>query len=165
MEREGLFVDPSESEETRFRKAPEAFHPVHMCATPHKFIFAMINPEMFAVPHINQAILPPPPIRIDHTVQGDLASNNRLQCGFSTVMDQFGVDLTVPLENAKDNCFPIRPSYPFSFEASCAKIGFIDFHLSAEGRLTFTKLRDVFSHSSYIPVHGIAIQSCQEGHL
>jgi len=81
----GAFGNSSKSDETGFCLAPKAFNLVHMRSASHKFILAMIAPEMFAVSHIDQALRPPPHIRIDHTVQSDLVTNNRLQRGFPAV--------------------------------------------------------------------------------
>ncbi len=58
MQIEGSFVDPSESGETSFRKAPEAFNPVHMRSAAHTFILAMIDSEMFAVPTSTRQLYP-----------------------------------------------------------------------------------------------------------
>ena len=115
MQIEGPFVDPTESEEPRFCQAPEALNSFPMHPASHKFIFAMIDPEVFTISHIDQAIIPSPPIRIDHTVQGHLAPNHRLQRGCSAVGDQLGVDLPMALEEPKDDGFAVRPSPPFAF--------------------------------------------------
>lgn len=165
MQVEGSFVDSSESEQAGFRKAPESFNPIHMRSAAHKFILAMIHPEMFAISHIDQAIIPSPPIRIDHTVQGNLATNNGLQCGFSAVRDEFSVDLAIPLENPKDDSFAIGSSSSFPFDAARAKVRLIDLDLPTKRRMHFTELRDACPDSPHIPVHRITIQAGQESHL
>jgi hypothetical protein len=55
MQVEGAFMDPAESDEPGFRIAPESFSAIPMRAASHKFILAMIDAEMFAVAHIDQA--------------------------------------------------------------------------------------------------------------
>ena len=165
MQVEHSFMDPSEPDETSFRVPPEAFNPVHMRSAPNKLILAMIDSQMSTIPDIDQPIVPAPPVRIDHAVQGDLSSNNRLQRGFSAVRDEFRVDLPIPLEDPKDNVFTIHPAATFSFDPSSPKVGFIDFHLFAERRLGFTEFRNACSNDPHIPIHRIAIQAGQESYL
>ena len=63
-----LFVNPPESGKPGFRIASETFNPVHMGAASHKFLSSMMDAEVFAVPHIDQPIIPSPPIPINHTI-------------------------------------------------------------------------------------------------
>jgi len=162
---ERSFMDPPETDKPSFRAPQEAFNPVHMRSPPDKLILAMIDSKISNIPDIDQSILPAPPVRIDHAVQGDLPANNRLQRGFSAVRNEFRVDLLIPLEDPKDNGFPIRPAAPFSFDPSSPKVGFIDFHFSAERRLGFREFRNACSNNPHIPTHGIANQSGQESYL
>lgn len=157
---ERSFMDPSGTDETSFRLPPKAFNPVHMRAPTDKLILAMIDSEMSTIPDLDQPMVPSPSVRIDHAVQGNLPSNNCLQGVFSAIRDEFRVDLPIPLEDSKDNGFTIRPAAPFSFDPSSPKVGFIDFHLSAERRLRFTEFRNACSNNPHIPIHRIAIQSC-----
>jgi hypothetical protein len=107
-------------------------------------------------------VIAAPPIRIDHAVQGDLPTNNRLQRGFSTIRDEFGVALSITLENSKNDRLAVGASALFSFDATGSKIGLIDFDLAAEGRLRFAECRDAFSNSPDLPVDGVAVQASQE---
>ena len=165
MQVEGSFLDPTESEQARFGKTPEALNPIHMDSASDKFILPMIDSKMFAIAHIDQPIVPTPSIRIDHTVKGNLATNNRLQCGFPAVSNEFGVDLPIALENAKDDRFAVGSTAPFPLDTSCAKIRFIHFDLACKRRLSFTEFCDSFSKSLHIPVDRVAVQPSQEGHL
>jgi hypothetical protein len=81
-------VNPSEAEGTVLCKSPESFNPVHMHSASKKFTLAMLDPEMFATPSINQALVPPLSIRIDRTVKSDFPTNNRLQREFSAVREE-----------------------------------------------------------------------------
>ncbi len=107
VEVEGTFMNPSKAEQPRFGKTPETLNPIHMDTASDKFIPAMIDPEMLPIAHINQPVIPSPPIRVDHTVQGDLPANNRLQRGFPAVRYEFRVDVPIALEDAKANSFAI----------------------------------------------------------
>jgi hypothetical protein len=162
---EGLFPEPSNPEEPCFGIPPEALNPIHMRAVPDKFIFAVIDAEMFPIPHIDQAIIAAPPIRVDHTVQGHLPTNNPLQRGFSTVRDEFGVALSLPLKQAKDDGLAIGTSSSFPFDVTSTKVGLVDFYFASERRLRFTEFVDTCSKSRDRPIDRIALQSHQEGHL
>jgi len=157
MKVERSFCDPSETDEPSFRVPPKAFDPVHMRSASHKLIFAMGNPEMFAVPHIYQAIIASPPIRIDHAVQGDLSPNNRLQRGLSTIWNEFRVDVPIPLEDPKDNGFAICSSSSFPLNAARSKIRFIDFDLATERRLGFAEFGNTLSKSPNISVDRVTV--------
>ena len=165
MQVEGTFVDAAEADETGFRIAPKPFNPIHMGTASHKFILALIDAKMFAIAHIDQAIVPSPPIRINHAVQGNLTPNYRLQRGFPAVRNQFGIHVAIPLEKSKDDGFAVRPASAFPFNTVRSKVGFIDFHFAAERRLRFTKMRDAFPNRQQIPIHGIPIQARQKSHL
>lgn len=158
-------MDPSVTDQTSFRLPPEAFNPVHMRAPTEEFILAMIDSEMPTIPDIDQPIVPSPPVRINHTIQSNLPWNHCLQRGFSGVHDEFRVDLPIPLEDHKDNGFTRCLASLFFFDTSSPKVGFIDFRLSAEQRLRFAEFRNACSKNPHIPIHRIAIQSGQEGHL
>jgi len=165
MQVEGAFMNPPESEQPHFGNPPEALNPIDMDSAPDKFIPPMIDPEMLAIPHIDQPIISAPPIRVDHTVQCDLPANNRLQRGFPAVRDELGVDLPMALENAKDDRFPVRPATSFPLNATRPKVGFIHFDLATERRLRFTEFGNPLAKNSHISVDRVAIQPSQRGHL
>ncbi len=156
---------PAESEQPGFGEPPEALNPVYMDSTSDKLIPAMINPEMLTITHIDQAIIASPSIGIDDAIQGDLPTNNRLQRGFPAIWDEFGVDLPIALENAKDNGFAVCPSSSFPFNAARPEVRFINFDLATERRLGFTDLGNTLAKSSHITVDRVAVQPSQEGHL
>ena len=165
MQVEGSFVNSTESKQPSFGKTPEALNPVHVDAASNKFILPMIDSKMLPIAHVDQTVIATPPIRIDYTVQGDLAANNRLQRGFSAVGNKFRVDLSVALENAKDDGFPIRPAASLPFNTARPKVGLINFDLASERRLSFTEFGNPLAKSPYISVDRIAIQPSQKGHL
>ncbi len=118
------------------------------------------------MPQIDQAIIPFSPIRIDRTVHGDLGTKNGLQRGFLTVRNEFSLELANSLENPKDDGFAIGLLSPFPFDASRAKVRFIDFDLSIKGQVPFTELGEtcLYSSSAY-GFHPIVIPIGQESHL
>ena len=126
-------MNPTESEQLGFDEPPEALHPIHMDSTSDKFIPAMSDSEMLAIAHIDQTVIPAPAIRVDDTVQRDLAANNCLQRGVPAVGNKFRVDLPMALENAKDDRFAGRSSASFSFHAARPKVRFLDFDLAPNG--------------------------------
>ena len=49
-----------------------------------------------------------PIIRLDFTVHGDFDMNKRLQRGFEAVGHEFGIRLTLSVENSQDKGFVVR---------------------------------------------------------
>ena len=116
MQIEYCFMDPTETEKPSFRISPETFDPIHMHSSTDKRITTMIDAEMFPLHDIDQAIVPTPPIRINYTVQSDLPANNRLQHGFPAVWDKFRVDVSIALENPKEDGFAIRSASKYRIQ-------------------------------------------------
>jgi len=105
----------------------------------------MINAKMFTISNINQTIIATPPIRVDDTLQTDLAPYNRWQRGFRAIRYDLGIDLTVALEKTKDNCLAERSAASFSSNPSGTKERFVNFNLTGKGRLCFTVLSNALS--------------------
>ena len=145
--------------------SPKILNAIHLRTTSDEFIVAVIDAKVPPISDIDQAVIAPPPIRIDHTIHGHLPSNNRLQRGFSAVRDQFRVDLSIALENPKDDRFAIRSSAALPFNPTRPKGRFISFDLASERRLGFTDVSNALSQSVNISIDRVAIQPSQECYL
>ena len=123
-----------------FGITPKTFNAVDVGLIYDELIFTMIDPKLFSIPDINQAIVASPAIGIDDAVQADLSSNHLLQRGLRAVGNNRGVDAAIAPEDTKDNGFPVCSSPSFSFDATSAKEGFIDFNFPTEWGFGLTKL-------------------------
>ena len=101
----------------------------------------MVDTVMLLIAQIYKAIIAALVIRMNNTVTGFYTTpNNGLQCGFSTIGDDFGVDFTTPFKDAEYRCLAVCATTPFAFNSFTTKISFIHFNLTLKGRLLFTKL-------------------------
>ena len=100
----------------------------------------MMDSEIFFVSPIDQPIVASPTVGVDHTLQVGFPTNNGLQCGLSTIWNDFGINFTVSLEHTENGCFAKGSSSSFPFDPLSAKIGFINFDLSLERRFLFREL-------------------------
>jgi len=135
MQVEGAWVHAAEANQPGLGMPPEAFDAVDVSVPFGKFVLAVIDAQMLAVTDIDQAIVTTPAIRIDDAFEFDLATDNLLQRGFGAIWNDLGVDMTVPLKDAKDDRFAKCAAASFALDASGTKERFIDFNLSGEGRL------------------------------
>lgn len=153
-------IHTTESRQPGLCKSPKAFNAVDMRMTSHELILAMIDPEMFSVTDINQAIISAPAIRVDDAVEGDASSNNALQRRFAAVSNNLGVNTAIALEDAKDGSFAKRATSAFALDAPGTEIGFVHFDLARKRRLTFTIVRNAFANASQVTVDGVAVKAC-----
>lgn len=162
---EGAFVDPTKTDEPGFGIAPTSFNAIHLRSTADEFIVAVIDAKVPPISDIDQTVIAPPPIRIDHTIQCHLPSNNRLQPGFSTIRDQFRIDLSIALENPKDDRFAIGSSAALALNPTSTNVRCIDFDLATERRLGFADESNALSQSVNIAIDRVAIHPSQERNL
>ena len=78
MQIKSRFRKSSELCQTHFSDAPEVFDSVNMGLTVCKFVVSMLNPMMFFVTQVNQAIVAFPPIRVDCALKSYLAPDHCL---------------------------------------------------------------------------------------
>jgi len=65
----------------------------------------MSNSIMLFNSQIHEIIIAAPSIRMKKTLDANLSSNYRLKCYAFTVRNYLGIDLTIPLEDPKNNRF------------------------------------------------------------
>ena len=78
MQIKSRFRKSSELCQTHFSNALEVFNSVDMGLTVCKFVVSVLNPMMFFVTQVNQAIIAFPPIGVDGALQVYLAPDHRL---------------------------------------------------------------------------------------
>jgi hypothetical protein len=129
----GGFTHTSELGESSFCITPKAFDSVDMRFTLNELISAMLNPKMFFVSQVNQAVVATPVIGMDNAIRTHTASDNCLKGLASTVRNNFRVDFTIALENAKYNGFTTRPAASSAFEAAGTEIGLVNLNFARKG--------------------------------
>ena len=78
MQIKSRFRKSPELGQSHFSDAPEVFNSVNMGLAVYKFVVAMLNPVMFFITQINQAIITFPPIGVDRALKVYLATDHRL---------------------------------------------------------------------------------------
>ena len=157
MQVEGTGSHTSETNESCFCMPPDAFNTVDVVAAFGKFIFAMINTKVLAVTNIDQTVIATPAVRVDDAFQFYLSAYNRLQGGFRAIWNDFSINVTVPLKDAKDNRFAVCATASFAFDATRTKERFVNFNLSREGRLSLTIFDQALPDFCEISINRVAI--------
>ncbi len=101
--------------------SPEALNTIDVVAAFGKFVVAVIDPKVLAITDINQAVITAPAVCIDDALQFDFAAYNRLSRGFRAILNDFRIDVTVPLKDAEDDRFAISAPASFPFDAARTK--------------------------------------------
>src|SRR3989337_4416762 len=140
-----------------FRKRPERLCAVNMTLIISKLIITVLNPIVLLIADIYQSAITSPLVRMNNTFRRYFASNNGLQRGFSAVWHNLCIDFAASLQNTQNGCFTISASTSFAFLSACTKIGFINFYLSSEWRVLFTKFRYSCSYHTEVSINSVAI--------
>ncbi len=74
----GGFGNPIEFEQTAFCIAPKTFNAIDMTMARGKFIFLMLNPEMFIITKIDQAVIATPAVSMENRLHLSFSANNGL---------------------------------------------------------------------------------------
>ena len=129
-------------------EAPEGFDAVDVGAALCEG-FLLVDAHMLVIADIHQAIVSRPAIGTDDALRIDPSTDNGPQCVLGTVLDDLGVNLSLPLEDAEYRLFEgapaSQPGQRASTDTTGAKVAFIDFH-----------------HPSKLPAQGHSPQSNQE---
>ena len=78
MQVEGAGGHTAKPNQACFRIAPESFNTIDVSTPFGKFVLAVIDTKMFAIAHIDQAIVATPTISIDDGLKHHLTSNGLL---------------------------------------------------------------------------------------
>jgi len=165
MQVEGRWAHSSETNQTGLGVAPETFNTVDVRSTLSEFVLAMIDAQVLAITNVDQTIVATPAVGVDHTLQLDSPPDNRLESGFGAIGNDFGIDVTVPLKDAKDDRFSKSTAPSFALDAAGTEERFVHFNLSRKGRLGSAIIGKSLSNCFQITVNGIATQTRETGYL
>lgn len=117
------------------RKAPEGFDAVDVSAAIGEG-FLLVDAHMLVVANINQSIIPRPAIGAENACRVDPASNDGAQSGLGAVRDDFGINFSLPLEDAEDRLLAgasaAQPGQSSASDPVCSKITLVDFDHSSQ---------------------------------
>jgi len=141
MQIEVLAADAAPFRQAGFRRAPEALDAIDMDASAaDKHVIAVLDPEVFAVAEVDQAIVANPAIAMDDTGHIDATANNRPQSRPFGVRDDFRIDAVLTFEDAEDDGLAAGPAAPFPANAAATEVGLVDFDRAAQGGMLLTFL-------------------------
>lgn len=167
MQEEQILSDAPPLCKPRLGGSPEALDAVDVDAPSLdcENIVAMIDPMVFAVAKVNEAVVASPSIGVNDAAEVHPPSDNALQCSFFGIRDNFGVHAPVALEDAKDDGFTSRAASPFTLDALWPKVRFIHFNDTTEPRFVRALYRNPFADCHEVPVDCVAIESGEVGHF
>lgn len=120
--------------------APERFDTVDMPFSTRKLILPMMHSKVLVKADIDQSIVTSPTIGMDHCARIDVTTDNGLQCSFRAVWYDFGVDFVTSLQKTKHNGLAISSPTAFATYTMGAKVRFINFYRTLQGRFQFAGL-------------------------
>lgn len=165
VQKERDFAHAFELGQSGFRDTPEAFDAVDVVVALGKLIIAMVDAEMLVIAHIDETVVAFEAIGVDHAVQGDFASDNRLQRRFGAVWNDLGINSTMPFNETKHDGFSIGTSTTFTFDPACTKEGFVHFDLAGHGGFEFAMLGNTLANRFEIAVHSVPVKATELGNL
>ncbi len=142
---------------------PEALDTVDMTLCISKFIVRVQHPEMLRVADINQSIIAAPTVRMNHGLKRNVAPNHLLQCRFTTIRHDLGIDRAVAFEDTEDDGLATGSAPSFASNSASTEVTFIHFDFTGKGRGTFTFFRDALTDSDKEHSHAAARQASQFG--
>ena len=154
MQIERAFMNAAELRQSGFRNRPEVLNAVNMVRTMREFILSMLNPVMFLIANINQAIVGLKPVGIHHRLFADLVPDDRQKLCGRTIPDHLGVDVATTLDQAEHDVLPSCAATADTANTASTKVAFIDLNLTGIKR-TFglAELGDSVTNSSEHPVY------------
>ncbi len=137
---EGMGRYPLEFDQPELGVLPEGFDFIDVVVAPRKLVFAMMNSEMLGIAHIDQPLVASPAVTMDDTFNRDMAPNRMLQCGFTGIRGNLGVDPTIAFEDTKNDGFGARSAASFASNSPRSEVGFIHFARARKGVVAFALL-------------------------
>jgi len=122
-----------------FGETPKRFNAVDVNPFPIGEMFGLVDPEMLVVSHVNQSVIPPPPIGVNNGFRAYALENDLLKRSATAIRYEFGVHLSVAFEYAKDWTLPGTTTpfmgAHFTPDTFRSEVGLIKFYLFGEHRL------------------------------
>src|SRR5438045_3491214 len=98
-----------------------------------KLVVRMQHPEMLRVTNINQSIIAPPAVRMNHGLKRNMSANHLLQRAFTAIRHDLSIDRAIAFEDAEDNRLATGSAASFASDAASAEVRFIDFDFACKG--------------------------------
>ena len=167
MEEKQIFPDAASFREPRLGSTPEAFNAVDMDSPPldRENIVAVIDPVVFAVAKVDEAVVASPAIGVDDAAAVHLPSDNGLQRAFFGVGNNFGVHFPIALEDAKDDSLRPCATSTLPLDALRPEVRLIHFNDTTEPSFLFTSLCDSSAKRHEVPIDRVAVESRDAGHF
>lgn len=168
VEQEGVRAHPPEPGQPRLGVAPEALDAVDVIPANHtaaELVGVVIDPQMLAIPHIDQAVVTPPAVGMDDAVEGDFPANRGQKHRFRAVGDDLGVDLVVSFVDAEDGGLPSRAASGLALDPAGSEVAFIDLDGAAEGPFEFAGFGHSLTQAGEQAVEGVAVEAGELGDL
>src|SRR5256714_15666352 len=162
---ESRATHPLELDESRLRHAPEAFDAVDVTCAAHELIAVMTDSVVLLVAHVDDAVVRAKAVCMNRRRQLDFAANNGLQTGFFAVRHDLGINAPIALVDAEDDGLAACAASALATHAARPEVRFVEFDLSAEGRLALAVLSDGLADQAQITVDRVAIQPGQRSDL
>jgi len=137
---EHLFSNPFDFAHSQLGKGPERLNAVNVGLLVSKLIASALYSIVSSIAHINKTMIPTPAVRINHTIETHLSSNDLLQRAFFRIRDNFCIDPAITFEQSEDDRFASGSTASLTPNTSGTKIGLIRFDLSSKVKVFLTLL-------------------------
>jgi len=128
--------------EAMFSEGPEGFDAVDVAVAADELVIAMVDPEVFSIADIDQAMVPPPAIAMDDTLGGDTTPNDLLQRRLTRIGYNLRIDPAVAFEDTEDDGLATGSATTLASHTPGPKVGFVDFNLAGERTVALTFLSE-----------------------
>jgi len=159
VQRKSRLGDAVEAGQAGLGVGPEALDAVDVAAVGGELVLAVVDPQVFGVAQIDQAVVAPPVVGVDDTIETHASANHLLQYGFGAIRHQLGVGLAVPLEDAEHGCLAARSAAASPPNPLGAEAGLVGFDLAPEGAGFFASLGHADPQRTQQTVHGVTVEA------
>lgn len=156
---EGLPVDAAKLRKSNLRESPEVLDPVDVGVPSGELVLSMVHPVVLAVPQVDQAVVPTPPIRMDRAPRTYFHLDNTGQYRTGDIGDDLRVHLSPALQDPEDDRLSPGPTPAFATNSPWAEVRFIDLDRSPKRGGSLTGIGDLFADEASEPIDRIAIES------
>ena len=119
----------------------------------------MIDTYVFLVSHVDQVVVTLESVEVDDRAKVISTTNRGQSTSFCTVFDDHGVDLAVPLADAKDERVLASPTPSLALDATRAEVALVDFDGATERMLKLALLGQAFAQTGEKAVHAVAVEA------
>ena len=129
-------------------KCPEGLDAVDMVLALDELIGAVLDPVMFFVAQIDQAVVASPAVGVDDALWVHFTPYDGLKSDLGAVRDDLSVDLAAALKNTEDRRLAGCSSSSFTLDSLRTEVGFINLDLASQGRFMLAHFGDADAYKS-----------------